>query len=728
MKRVIPILFIVLSALVVNAQYTTPGTGVKWGLAELVEHSNGTVVWNVDQYEVTATLSISATDTLQILDDVTVVFHDLAGIESSGTLLINAPEQALFTALDSTSANKWRGIKLLADHVTHIKNVTFKFGGGIKASSGLLTVDGSTFYKGFYKSGSSNGSYASGAILDLTGEVYITNNSFLHNQRGAVTSGSNVSCRAVIKNNYMFGNTTENSNRPQINMGPAGANDTTFIIGNTIIGNGFVMSGGIAYSSLLGVPGSVVIDSNIVDKNRYGITLTGSPITGAIRHNIITDNDIQNAPSLGGSGINLTASSASAVQKVLVTGNVITGNLWGITIIGYPEVNMGNADPENFNPGGNIFANNGNEGVLYDLYNNGPVEQYAMYNCWGVDVQDSVSIEGVVVHQPDDDELGLVHFMPACKFQTFFTVKNWEGVPLSGVEISIEGEEENLVSDGLGAAWTMLSPGDYNFTASHEDYNLYEGTFTVEQGEKHVEVIFYTDPTYTVTFTVFDFDGEPVSNAEIAIESETLITNVNGMASIDLLDGEYSYTVTAVGFVPYEGTFTVAQDEVNLAIILSYQNYTVTFTVADPDNSPLSNAEISIASQTLTTNSEGIASIELPNGSYPYTAEADSHESANGTVDVNSDDVEVKVILIPINSVDVLSAGIHIYPNPVSDRLYIVGQSNISYEIISLIGKTVKRGNIQTNSIDVSILEPGIYLLRINWENGPTVQRFVKQR
>lgn len=274
----------------------------------------------------------------------------------------------------------------------------------------------------------------------------------------------------------------------------------------------------------------------------------------------------------------------------------------------------------------------------------------------------------------------------------------------------------------------MLSPGDYNFTASHEDYNLYEGTFTVEQGEKHVEVIFYTDPTYTVTFTVFDFDGEPVSNAEIAIESETLITNVNGMASIDLLDGEYSYTVTAVGFVPYEGTFTVAQDEVNLAIILSYQNYTVTFTVADPDNSPLSNAEISIASQTLTTNSEGIASIELPNGSYPYTAEADSHESANGTVDVNSDDVEVKVILIPINSVDVLSAGIHIYPNPVSDRLYIVGQSNISYEIISLIGKTVKRGNIQTNSIDVSILEPGIYLLRINWENGPTVQRFVKQR
>lgn len=650
MKRVIAILFIVLSTFIVNAQYTTPGTGVKWGLAELIEHSNGTVVWNVDQYEVTATLTISATDTLQILDDVTVVFHDLAGIESSGTLLINAPEQALFTALDSTSANKWRGIKLLADHVTHIKNVTFKFGGGIKASSGLLTVDGSTFYKGFYKSGSSNGSYASGAILDLTGEVYITNNSFLHNQRGAVTSGSNVSCRAVIKNNYMFGNTTENSNRPQINMGPAGANDTTFIIGNTIIGNGFVMSGGIAYSSLLGVPGSVVIDSNIVDKNRYGITLTGSPIHGAIRHNIITDNDIQDQPAVGGSGINLTASGASAIQKVMVTGNVITGNLWGITIIGYPEVNMGNANPENFNPGGNIFANNGNEGVLYDLYNNGPVEQFAMYNCWGVDVQDSVSIEGVVVHQPDDATLGIVHFMPACAFQTYFTVKNVDGDPVVGAVISIEGFGENLLTDPSGSIWTMIPPGDYSLTVSHSEYATYQGTFSVEQG---------------------------INNVDITLSAEA---------------------------------------------------YTLTFTVINKENEGVANAQIAIANEVITSDGNGVATIELGNGTYPYSVSAQNYETAEGSVTIEGANKEITVTLTPITGIETLTTSVGIYPNPVRDRIYISGKLPISYEIVSLIGKSLESGCAGGGSINVENLEPGIYLLRLNWENGSTVKRFVKQR
>ena len=44
--------------------------------------------------------------------------------------------------------------------------------------------------------------------------------------------------------------------------------------------------------------------------------------------------------------------------------------------------------------------------------------------------------------------------------------------------------------------------------------------------------------------------------------------------------------------------------------------YTVTFTVVDSENSPISEASISINSQTLTTNASGVATITLENGTY----------------------------------------------------------------------------------------------------------------
>jgi hypothetical protein len=64
---------------------------------------------------------------------------------------------------------------------------------------------------------------------------------------------------------------------------------------------------------------------------------------------------------------------------------------------------------------------------------------------------------------------------------------------------------------------------------------------------------------------------------------------------------------------------------------------------------------------------------------------------------------------------------IHIYPNPVSDNLYIEGTSYpAQVTIIDLSGKTVLWQNIKENeSISVNHLSKGIYLVRIN---GKTVK------
>jgi hypothetical protein len=59
-----------------------------------------------------------------------------------------------------------------------------------------------------------------------------------------------------------------------------------------------------------------------------------------------------------------------------------------------------------------------------------------------------------------------------------------------------------------------------------------------------------SEPLYTVTFNVTS-NGSPVNGASIAIDGETLTTNAAGVATIELVDGTYAYTITKEGFDEY---------------------------------------------------------------------------------------------------------------------------------------------------------------------------------
>src|SRR5690606_36552691 len=147
-------------------------------------------------------------------------------------------------------------------------------------------------------------------------------------------------------------------------MGPSGDADSIRIINNTVIGNrDLTMVGGISASSLVGVPNKILIRGNTVKDNRYGITSMGTS-TGIIEDNLIEDNNTENLPMNGGSGINLFST-----QLIYVTNNQIRRNLWGITLQGTAQVNLGSDDDEDFNPGGNVFSENGNDGQTYALFN-----------------------------------------------------------------------------------------------------------------------------------------------------------------------------------------------------------------------------------------------------------------------------------------------------------------------------------------------------------------------
>lgn len=79
-----------------------------------------------------------------------------------------------------------------------------------------------------------------------------------------------------------------------------------------------------------------------------------------------------------------------------------------------------------------------------------------------------------------------------------------------------------------------------------------------------------TSETYTVNFQVFD-GSTPVAAAIISIDNSTQTTNSNGEAVFtEMTDGTYDYTITASGYMVYEGQLEVngsdMLEDVNLLI------------------------------------------------------------------------------------------------------------------------------------------------------------------
>ena len=402
MKKItLSILFVLFVFAVSNAQsFTTPNTGVSWTLDDIAIASPTTVTVSGTNYSLLEDLIVAENDTLLINSDLTLLIDDDIRITVFGVFTVNA-NAVTFTAIDETAP--YDGFRFEENSVINIQNSIIKYGGGLKVLNEDFTLNNCTLTHNVR-------GVSTGSVVSLSrGMPQITNNTFTYNETPAVSSATNRQVSAYIFNNYMEANNQANSNRPQINMGPTRATDTLKIIQNTIIGDPtLTRSGGIAVSNLTGGDVLTIIDDNIIQGNRYGITVMGKNAFAYIRNNIIEDNNIEGDPAIGGSGISINTNSGP--HLVIASGNEIRRNLWGITVIGEATINLGD-DVDN--PGENIFSENGNGGDIFALYNNTAHTITAKHNCW-IEGEESnaLDVEDVIFHQVDDSSLGEVIFDP----------------------------------------------------------------------------------------------------------------------------------------------------------------------------------------------------------------------------------------------------------------------------------------------------------------------------
>ena len=280
------------------------------------------------------------------------------------------------------------GLKFVGCTEGRIKNCTFQNNNGVIGQSALvLASDGANF------------------TID-----YCT---FQDNPKAAVASAANIFCNLNITRCDFHHNGTQNGNTPQLNLTVA---DEVIIDDCTITGNPeLTMVGAIGISNFYGRTGNnITISRCNIQDNRYGIGTVG-PMNIEIKENTLKNNKYEVNPMNGGSGISLY--DPYLLTNAKIAGNHIEGSLWGVTIIGCKNVNLGRtdvaADDPEYNNGGNTFKDNGNNGLLYDLYNNSANTVYAQNNTWNVSSQTQEQIETVIFHKADDASLGEVIYLPA---------------------------------------------------------------------------------------------------------------------------------------------------------------------------------------------------------------------------------------------------------------------------------------------------------------------------
>ena len=444
--------FLLMAAVAVGAMaddFVTDGTGNVYTFNALSQiEGTGVTVQDDGSYLVSADFTIAEGDVLRLENNDVIKMADGVRITLDGDADFAPADTAVVTR--DAEDSKPKGFWMMGENGNaNLKNVTFEYVGvvfgGLNSS---LHADNCTFT---LHNGKSSSSGALSFNASCGGNI-VENCYFIENTLNAIGNGASNPVGIIIRDCLFWHNTTDNRNKPQINLTCAGDYDV-YITGNQVIGGQFTMSGGIGVSNMMGMghTGKVYIEDNYITENRYGITTIGS-MDAIIKNNVMIDNCYETNPNNGGSCVSIYDSSSSS--NIYMEGNWMEGGLWGITVpTGAPNINLGKVeDPEaeDYNPGSNTFVNNGNSGVLYDLFNNGTATIWAQGNTWNVEVQDEASIEEVIYHQVDDPSKGLVIFMPA----------HQEG-PSSVEEIEAAQQADGLYYNLMGQPVSAPAAGIY---------------------------------------------------------------------------------------------------------------------------------------------------------------------------------------------------------------------------------------------------------------------------
>lgn len=265
-----------------------------------------------------------------------------------------------------------------------------------------------------------------------------------------------------------------------------------------------------------------------------------------------------------------------------------------------------------------------------------------------------------------------------------------QGNPAEGATIKIEGQPAVLNVNGSGQATIKLKSGNYSYTVQKKGYDDLTGSFNVEGQDTFIQRTLVLRH-YNVVITVLDSDNSsPVQGAAVSINSSSYPTNERGQAVVSLQNGTYPYTVTKSGYYDGSSSVTVLDSDNSSVISLKARLYNVIMTVKNPLKEPIKGATVEINATSYQTQDNGEVSLQLKNGTYPFTV------VANGMDDY-------------LGELEVVSADIPSFPVNMEYKKY-----DIVFTVQTDEGVAIENANIHINEKDYQTSQGGLVTVRLS--------------
>jgi uncharacterized protein YjdB len=249
----------------------------------------------------------------------------------------------------------------------------------------------------------------------------------------------------------------------------------------------------------------------------------------------------------------------------------------------------------------------------------------------------------------------------------------------------------------------------------------YISVTSVSVSPKTLNILLTNTASVTATVAPLDASNSSLkwtsSDPSIATVDETGVVTALKIGTtkvyVNTVDGNYSDTCKVTVTAQAVAVTSVSVSPKTLSLQVS-DSSTVVATVSPEDATNLS--------VTWSSTDEGIATVSAKG-----VVKAVSAGTTNiivKTEDGSFLDTCVVTVKGSSSTITVTENQIEVYPNPASNNLYISDVQNIaSVSIFDITGHLTLSKSNDFSTIDISLLNNGIYLLKINTKNGDTVAR-----
>lgn len=227
---------------------------------------------------------------------------------------------------------------------------------------------------------------------------------------------------------------------------------------------------------------------------------------------------------------------------------------------------------------------------------------------------------------------------------TFWCVDE-DGLPMEGVEVTFNYLMK--VSDETGMVlFENYGPGEYNYMAKKTGYETVTGTITLVDASVEITVEMVLQ-RYDILFTCVGEDGDPLPGVDVTIDDVTITSGTDGIAMFtNYLIGDYDYEAVKEAYVTVEGTVSVVDEDVNETVVMMMVKYNMSFWCVDENGDPLAGVDVTIDTETVTSDESGLALFsDYDPGYYYYMAMKPGYSTVSGTTNLVDQDVDINITM-----------------------------------------------------------------------------------